>query len=248
MAFAPENELETAMASAMQDPALHPRFLEALLGAEVLIPVPGPPPSQDRLVAAPAGSEIDLPVLEGQDRSFVPVFSSMTQMLRFVPEGTGYMQLRVADLQKLWPDDVWMAINPKGDIGLGLSPDEVKALPDPAPLRENRGEEGYVLGEPKEEPEALLSIVRAFAERTPQVVAAYRALMLLKGPGQKAHVVIGLELDDDAERERIFGQVTEAARESGVNALALVPVRRDEPNDVARYLLESTSPFYSRSS
>lgn len=234
--FVPENPLEEALAAAVSDPSHRGAFFDALVDSELLIPAPGPPPAEDRLMSAPAGSEIDLPVVEDGGRSIVPAFTSMGQLLRFVAEGTGYVQIAVRDLVKLWRDDLWLGLNPRGP-GVLLGPDDVRRL---AP---ENGE--YLLGEPREEPETLIGAVRAYAERSGNVVAAYRALMVA-GEGAEPRVVVGLELADGADRDTVFAQVTEAGRETGIDGFALVPVTADATGPVARYLLDRTKPFYRR--
>lgn len=234
--FVPENPLEEVLGAAVTDAAQRDRFLTMLYEAELLLPAPGPAPAQDRLVGAAPGSEIDLPVVDDGGRSVVPAFTSMSQLLRYVPEGGGYLQLAVRDLVRMWRDDLWLGINPRGP-GVLLGPDDVRRLAPPA----DPGE--YLLGEPRTEPEALLQAVSAYAERSGAVVAAYRGLMV-DGPTQR--IVIGLELDEGADRDAVFSQVTEVGRETGVDGFALVPIKRDAPGPVARYLLDHTGPFYRR--
>jgi hypothetical protein len=242
--FTPENGLEEALIAAAADPSRRPRFFETLFESEVFVPMQGPPPADDRLMSAPSGSEIDLPVVEDGGRSIVPAFTSMTQLLRFVPEGTGYMQVAVRDLVKLWQDDLWLALNPRGP-GVMLSPSDVQRLP--APMTAPPDLQGpYLLGIPKEEPEELLAAVRAYAERSGGVVAAYRALIKSQEQGAEPRVVIGLELVDPSDRDMVFSQLTHAGRESGVEAFVLALVDRARPSDVASFLLESTKPFYRR--
>ena len=235
--FVPENPLEQALAAAAADPLRRAAFLEALYDSEVLIPSPGPAPAADRLLSAPPGSELDLPVVDDGGRAIVPAFTSMTQLLRYVPEGTGYVQLAVRDLVYVWPDDVCLALNPRGP-GVLMGPRDVRALGPQA--------QDYLLGQPKEEPEALLRAISSYAESTNEVVAAYRGLMQSRDPGAVPRTVVGIELEEGADRDSVFAGVTEAARVSGVPGLALVPVDRGAPGPVARYLLEQTSPFYRR--
>lgn len=242
--FVPENYLEEALIAAATDPSRRAAFFEALFGSEVFLPMQGPPPAEDRLMSAPSGSEIDLPVVKDGSRSIVPAFTSMTQLLRFVPEGTGYTQVAVRDLVKLWQDDLWLALNPRGP-GVMLSPSDVRGLP--APMAAPASPEGhYQLGIPKKEPKALLRMVRAYAERSGGVVAAYHALIRPAQEGAAPSVVIGLELLDDSDHEMVFSQLSHAGRETGVDQFMLALVSRERPSDVARFLLENTKPFYRR--
>lgn len=242
--FVPQNPLEEALAAAVADASRRGAFFEALAAAEVLIPAPGPAPAEDRLMSAPPGSEIDLPVIQDEGRQVVPAFSSMEQLLRFVPEGSGYIQIPVRDLVKLWRDDLWLGLNPRGP-GVLLGPADVRRLGGevvPAPRREGE----YLLGEPTEEPAALLDAVRAYAERSGTIAAAYRALMVAREEGARPRIVIGLDLVHGADRDTVFAEVGEAARETGIDGFALVPVALHGPGTVARYLVQNTTPFYRR--
>lgn len=239
----PSNPLEEAIAAAASGSGSAEDFRAALFEAEVFLPSRGPGPQEERLVAAPPGSEIDLPIVTSGERSFVPAFSSLEQFLLFAPEGTAYMQIAVSDLVKFWPEDVWMALNPKG-TGTALSPEEVMALPGQPARREPSGR--YILGLPKEEQVELLRLLTAFGERTPEVVGIYRALLLVEGSGDGAQTLIGIESDEGADKQRIMSQAGEAARESGVPSVAFLPIDRDKVTEMTRYLLEETQPFYTR--
>lgn len=243
--FVPENHLEEALIAAATDPSRRAAFCELLFESEVFVPTPGPPPAEDHSTSPPSGSKIDLPVVRDGSRSIVPAFTSMAQLLRFVPEGTGYVQVAVKDLVELWQDDLWLALNPRGP-GVMLSPSDVRGLPAPMAGPESPPQGQYLLGIPKKEPKALVRMVRAYAERSGGVVAAYHAL--IKPPQEDAEpsVVIGLELLDDADHEMVFSQVTHYGREAGVDPFMLALVSREQPSDVARFLLENTKPFYRR--
>ena len=125
-----------------------------------------------------------------------------------------------------------------------LAPPDVRALGGPVAPAPS-GEE-YLLGEPGEEPDALLDAVRAYAERSGTVAAAYRAQMVGKEAGARPRIVIGLDLVHGADRDTVFALVGEAARATGVEGFALVPVALHGPGTVARYLVQNTTPFYRR--
>jgi hypothetical protein len=173
----------------------------------------------------------------------IPVFSSMARLSGYVPEGTAYLRARGRDLASLWPQDAWMALNPRGDLGTMLSPQQVRGLGGTTRSAE-AGEAGVVVGEPDEEPRALMQVIELYCRRTPEVRAAYRGLLRPEEGGTQ--IVIGLEVDDGVEWDRIRSTVAEVARESGVASFALVPIRPDRPGTVAQHLIERTEPFYRR--
>jgi hypothetical protein len=242
--FVPENPLEEALAAAASDTSARAAFVIALANAELLFPAPGPPPAEDRLISPPPGTKIELPVVQDQGRSIVPAFTSITQLLRFVEEGTGYYLLAVRDLATAWGDDLWLGVNPRGP-GVMLGPADVRALGAQAQAAAG-GEGGYELGEPDEEPVALLEAVRAYAERSGTITTAYRCAMVGNEEGAQPRIVIGLDLAPGADRETVFAQLTEAMGGMGVTDFALVSVALHGPGTVARYLVQSTEPFYRR--
>ncbi len=166
-----------------------------------------------------------------------------------MPEDVPTAVLTGRALARVWPADAWMALNPRSEASAILGPDEVAGLPgEPPAAASNPSEERFAVGEPAEEPEELIKLVGRYCRSRPEVVAAYRALVLVDAPGRRPQLVVGVELDEGADVERVLRGLEATGRESGVPSLGLVPVRRDRPGTVARYMLERTEPIYRRSS
>lgn len=191
------------------------------------------------------GDEIAFFTLERDGKEFVPVFSNYERLLDFLQgREVNYMMVRGEQLVAVWPEDLWMALNPNG-FGAPLSPEEVRGM---SALRRQPGEEAeYLIGTPKEEPVALLDQMRRLAERSPDIVAAYRALLQFTKPRREPVTVVGFEIEDDADPEVIKRAATEAGRESGVSEVSIVILRRGRLSDIGTYLVEETEPFYVRS-
>ena len=227
--FRPENPLEDALLAAREtdDLAL---LLRALADADVYLPADG--------------DELSLPVLRIGGRPFAPVFTSLTQLARFRPQGGSYVKLAGRALPAIWPDGTGLALNLGGDFGFPLGPEQVARLGSAPPATADDG--GFLLGVPKEEPAALLAAVARFAESRPEVRAAYRAL-LVRRPGTRPEPVVGLELAHEADAHAVVEAAAEAARAAGVDRLALLPLGVHGVDDpVARFLVEKTKPFYER--
>jgi SseB protein C-terminal domain/SseB protein N-terminal domain len=227
--FRPANALEDALLAAREtdDLAL---LLRALADADVYLPADGDEPS--------------LPVLRIGGRPFAPVFTSLTQLARFRPEGGGYVKLAGRALPAIWPDGMGLALNPGGDFGLPLGPEVVARLQAAPPAAAEDG--GFLLGVPKEEPAVLLAAIGGFCLARPEVRAAYRAL-LVRRRGAPPEPVVGLELVPEADAQAVVEAAAEAARAAGVDRLALLPLGpRGADDPVARFLVEKTKPFYER--
>ncbi len=136
-----------------------------------------------------------------------------------------------------------VAVNPGGELGLSLTPEQLAGLATAEP---GDSEAEFLIGEPREEPTELLDVIGRFAQERPEVRAAYRAL-LVRRPGAEPEHVIGLELRAGADAQAVIDAAAEAAREAGVERLALQPLQPGvEAGQIGRFLLGKTQPFWSR--
>jgi hypothetical protein len=230
--FRPENELEEALLVAAQSGRMA-ILVTALANADVYLPV------ADSSVAA---GELPLPTLK-HDGS-VPIFSSPTQLLRFAPAGSPCLRVEGRALAAEWPAGRSLALNPGGDLGAVLEPDEVLAIRD-APQAQ---QPGYLIGEPADEPAELLAAVCAAVKRLPDVRAAYRGL-LLRRAADRAEPVIGVQLETGANVDPVVDAVAAAGRRAGAVSLAVLPiVDGGGEHPIARFLLDRTAAFYVRKS
>ncbi len=233
------NQFEELMMAAKESRSKRVEFLRHLASSELYVPQTH---SQGGGWAARPGEEIELPIVEGPDGDVVPVFTSLAQMESFLPPGTDFVTVKGAALAEIWPPGAWMAINPKGSPGTALDAAAVKRMLDVAAAGEA---EGFVVGEPKEEPAKLLDAVRSVAEAEPGIEAAYRALV--SGPRTGgAKVVIGVELAPTADWETVQAKLEAATQDGGVALLGFVPVG-EGGGPIVRFMSEKTEPFFRRS-
>src|SRR5919198_6068292 len=154
--FRAANALEDALAAAVGS---LDASLAVLADADLLLPAPaGAAPAAEVERQAASGDELPLPRLEGDGRTYVPVFTSPVPLLRFRPEGGAYLRLPGRAVGSLCPPDAAIAVNPGGDLGCVIPPEAVARLaeveagvPEPA------------IAEPAAEPAALLDALRPAA-------------------------------------------------------------------------------------
>jgi hypothetical protein len=73
---------------------------------------------------------IALPVIEQDGRRYIPVFTTEEALRAAGADPGTAVRIPVVELAANWPsDDVWLAVNPASEEGLGLPPDVVRALP-----------------------------------------------------------------------------------------------------------------------
>ena len=71
-----------------------------------------------------------MPVIEQDGQRFIPVFTSEDSVRAAGGDASTAVRIPIAQLAANWPnEDVWLAVNPASEDGLGLPPDVVRALP-----------------------------------------------------------------------------------------------------------------------
>jgi SseB protein C-terminal domain/SseB protein N-terminal domain len=229
----PENDIESVLLRASRQQADGAELLAALAAAELLVPVAGPAPAEDP-------TRMRLPAFEDQGRRYVPVFTSPAQ-LELSGHGGGYLRLRGRELAAMVDQQTGLAVNVGGDVGLPISPEQVRAMTAPASLAAGQVVQ---LGEPAEEPTRLLEAVAAGLATSTGVRAAYRALM--QAGDQPPRLVVGVEVDDPAAGQRLLEAVGRAAAELGDREVDLIAFGEDGDGAVGSWMQLHTRPFYRR--
>ena len=73
---------------------------------------------------------IALPVIEQDGQRYIPVFTSEEALRSAGADVSTALRIPIAELAANWPaDDMWLAVNPASEEGLGLPPEIVRMLP-----------------------------------------------------------------------------------------------------------------------
>lgn len=174
------------------------------------------------MVTMRSGQTLELPLWKQAGGDFVPAFTSEAQLLLAIPQGSRYVTLPVEDLEALIGDDTELLI----DVG--------DASPDPGGR--------FAIGEPAEEPVALLREVEAFCSGNAAVLTAWRALVKLED--EDPQPLIGLEVTEEADPAAVMPLVTARVEAAGLGPAIFIPVFRHASDEFTEYLLSSTEPFW----
>jgi SseB protein C-terminal domain/SseB protein N-terminal domain len=239
--FTPQNPLEVMMVEAHAGRMEMGALMTALLTSLVYL-VPG---------EGSEGSELSLAALEGRDGGrYIPAFTDRSRLERFSGSDRA-ASVPLRDLAPDWPAEVSLVIDPGDPIELVLPGRDFRRIADE---REPGVEEtvpagtSVMIGDPAEEPEAVLGAIARTCSGRPEVVAAYRAQLHVNRAGERPHLAIGLVVDAPSEdAHELRREVARSATAAGAEQVSVVVLDRVAEGDaVAAYMLERTRPFYSR--
>ena len=116
----------TTSESAAGSPEEAQAMLSSLASSDALLPQTAPaegePERQEGSIA--------LPVIEHEGKQFVPVFTNEEALRAAGADPGTALRIPIVELAANWPsDDLWLAVNPASEQGLGLPPDVVRSLP-----------------------------------------------------------------------------------------------------------------------
>jgi hypothetical protein len=266
---APGEPVEQALAAAVEDADRVGELLDALRSARLWLPLPadGRP--------AITGSAVTLPTVSYLGTEFVPAYSSARLLQRFgrlappaapaadVPadqlpaagptagqqaEAVPHVVVRAADLARLLPPAIGIALNPGAAQSLPLYPPGVSYLA----AGEADADAGRIGVAPLPvRPDALLAGIAAGLIGIPAVCEATAAWLSVRFVGEGLLVAVTLDDPSDAaSRDLVVGAVERAAWEIEADEAAFpidvtFPGER-APDRIDQQIAEVGTPFYRR--
>lgn len=240
----PEDELEHALLELERGQGSREQVLAALESAEVFVPRPRAAQGADRGQAEAEGLELPL-ITDADGRQAVPLFPSLARLAAAVDEQTAYFQVAFRALAEGWPPGVDAVIDPGGPLELTLAIGGEEGPAQPGPNTVAAGTR-ILVGDPAEEPEAALEALCALFASLPEVLDAYRAQVYIEAPGEVPHVAVGVGAEHGTNLDRLFQQASQAIGDAGPLSFLPLSAQADPADPIASYMLDQTSPFYTR--
>ena len=269
--FATPAEIEHALAVAAQDPARVTDLLDELSRGRLWLPLP----DDERPVTD--GSAVTLPTVTYHEAEFVPAFTSVRELAAWNqsadlprrgsvpasrrpdddesrpgdgPASTPHIVVPAAELARLLPAGVGIALNPGTGASIPIYPDGVRYLAaDPIPVTVADGAQIRV-GRPPADPVALLTVMRAALGSIPDVEEASRAWLSIPGEGEG--LVISVTLHDPASEAVQLDVISAIERAVDTVPGPGYPIDvtfpgESEPDQVDELISAHAEPFYTRS-
>ena len=253
---APESAVERALAAAIEDASRIGDLLDVLRRARLWLPLPG----GGR--AAIKGTSVTLPTVCYLGSEFVPAYSS-AQLLRQLAntgsqadiaapaepaETLPHVVVRAADLARLLPPSVGIALNAGASESVPVYPQGVSYLAAPDAGNEL---DRISVGPLPIRPDGLLADIAAGLMQLAQVRDASAAWLSVQFAGEG--LLISVTLDDPAEaaaRDLAVGAIERAAwQAAGQDARFPIDVTfpgESEPDHIDEWISAFATPFYRR--
>ncbi|MEU5188641.1 enhanced serine sensitivity protein SseB C-terminal domain-containing protein [Streptomyces klenkii] len=229
----PANKLEETLAAAKAGSIPPEDILTALAAAELWMPLP----------ESPGGAKgTRLPVMAIDGLPHVAVYTSAHQ-LKVCAGDVAHAVMGARELISAIPQELGLALNPGGEVGLPIHAAGVQAVRESGRKTVQAGE-NIRLGEPAEEPVALLAALRRALAAVPAVSAARRALVQVgeQHPGLLIGVTVSGAVEES--RDAVLAAVSQAVSEQPV-PFTVDTVFLGTPGDqTSAWMMDNVEPFH----
>ncbi|KEO81707.1 enhanced serine sensitivity protein SseB C-terminal domain-containing protein [Tumebacillus flagellatus] len=248
------SELTKLLTQAKQTPTMRPDFYKALWDAELYFI--GRMDETD--------DTYHLSFYEAAGRTLLPCFSSEGLFRSVVPEAE-HETVVLLPVREVFPSvgsEITVVLNPFTDVGKEFDALERRALqagvlfelpPKAAAAQEpgeNTNEPATYFGTPKEKPEALLAALEDFFPTRPEIQTAYLGMIAITDSTHPPHPLLGLVWTGPSEAKflELTLDIQSQIRASLPDApqLDVYRLTPDDTREVARYLLDKTTPIYTK--
>ncbi|MFH8789483.1 enhanced serine sensitivity protein SseB C-terminal domain-containing protein [Streptomyces roseoverticillatus] len=230
----PANRLEETLAAAKAGSIPAEDILKALATAELWMPLPETPGGDQ-------GQGTRLPIVSIDGQPHVAVYTSVEQLKQNAGD-VAHAVMGARELINSLPQELGLALNPGGDVGLPIHAAGVQTV------RGNRRTvqpgESIRLGEPAEEPEALLAALRRAFGAVPAVSSARRALVQVGN--QHPGLLIGVTVHGAAgeSRDAVLAAVSQAVSEEPVPFTVDTVFLGNAKDRTSVWMTDNVEPFY----
>ncbi len=243
--------VERALSAAISDAARIGDLLDTLRAARLWLPLP------DDGAPATEGTAVRLPTVCYLGSEFVPAYTSADLLARLADQvrpgraarpgaAIPHIVVRAADLARLMPPGVGIAINVGASQSVPVYPQGVSYLAADEPANQRR----VSVGPLPAQPEALLAGIRAGLSGIPQASEARAGWLSVQFAGEG--LLISVTLDDPADaavRDQVIAALERAAQDARLDAGYPIDVTfpgEGEPDHIDQWIATAAKPFYVR--
>jgi SseB protein N-terminal domain len=241
--------VETALTAATMDATRIADLFETLRTAKLWLPLP------DTSSSVPDSGAVELPTVSYLGSEFVPAYTSADLLAALArpgaparrPEHIPHAVVQAADLARLLPGDIGIALNAGATESVPIYPPGVDFLAAEGPVSER---DRISVGPLPAEPEELLAEIGAGLAAVPQAAQASAAWLSVRFSGEG--MIISVTLDDPADAAvkdavvAVLEQAAQSARHDAGYPIDVTFPGESEPDQIDRWIAACIKPFYRR--
>lgn len=248
MTFEPQNELERSLIKAADDPAHRPQFYKDFVKSDIFIIQYGVRPEKQGRTVLQEGYQLKIQNIDVDGRPHIPIFSSLMRLQAVLREEAGYIALNALEFLKL-TQGAELILNPGSDYGKQFTKDEIAQILDGSIWKPQERytvpkETQVMIGQPANYPEELVSALCSLFEKLKSVKKAYLAHFFNPERDEKAHALIGIEVDGNWDE--VIAQAGLVSRDIKIPDPPIDFIQISGKGGVEDYFLNDCKPFYKR--
>lgn len=246
MAFTPENDLERSLTKAAHDPAFRAQFYRDLVTSNIFLIQHGETArgeSGARTLKEP--TTLQVARIEFNGNSYIPIFSSLSRLQAALTGEASFVEMNALEFMRA-THGAPLLLNPGSECGKEFTAKETASIVDGTiwQLAERHVMERgarVAIGQPKNEPTALLRVLTPFFKTRRNVRRAWLAHYFNPDDGLPPHTLVVLDVANG------FGEV---AQEMAIIVkdvdLPDPPMDIVELRSFADPFIKKSKPFYQR--
>ncbi|EQA43966.1 protein SseB [Leptospira broomii serovar Hurstbridge str. 5399] len=247
----PENPLELALSKAATEPAYRPEFYRLLLESQLFV-LGESDIEPDANGVLQSEASIQLINITFENEYYIPIFSSLRRLEEYISGKESYLNFEAKAFFQFTKGSQFF-LNPGSDYGKILKAGEIEGLLNGSLWRPNerievKEETEIFLGQPSDYPHKLVDSLKLIFKEKKEVKRAYLARIFNPSSGDPGHILIGIEISNEADWDEVMkdtGFVAKEAMEGLIDFVRVNPLEKSS-NSVSSYLINDTKPFFKR--
>ena len=246
--FKPVNNLEKSLMSAATDPSSRPQFYRDLLEANIFIIQYGKSDLNIQNNVLQAGAELKIQHIEKNGVAWLPIFSSLERLQKFIRSEANYLQFKAKDFFEM-TRGAHIVLNPGFDYGKEFVPQEIAGILDGTIFKPNQKyvaqkDTKVLIGQPAVYPTKLVKALSDYFATNKFVNRAYLVKFHNPESGEPPHLLIGIDASGDWEK--VFGDAGLIGTEV-MGKDEIIDFIRLDNSGFSQYIINSVKPIYQKS-
>ncbi|MCP4139896.1 MAG: hypothetical protein GY755_06340 [Chloroflexi bacterium] len=245
--FQPQNKFEKSLVKATQSPAHRPQFYKDFVEATIFVIEYSQLPTKSAKITLEKGRVLQLQHVEFNGKSYIPIFSSVSQLQAFIKSEVGYLGMKVLDFLEIIKG-AELFLNPGADYSKEFTKEEIENILNGSIWKPSehfvvKQDTQILIGQPKNYPTQLVEELIKLFQKDKNVERAYIAHYHNPEENDPPHTLVGIAVKKYSEQT--FAQAGIVVTNVEVPDPPVDFIRVQSSGGLSDYFNKS-KPFYKR--